>query len=308
MITTKELELVRFLAETGSLTAASIRLHISQPAASQRLSSLQERLDTSLFQRQNGTLQPTAAGERLLAAAIVVTDELQAAVFDIEELSQRHEDQLRISTQCYTCYRWLPFVIRNMRQDYPLLYVDVVPEATDDIHGAIRTRQLDVGIVSGPVGNPDYSEYELFSDEFFAVMHEDHALAGYPHLDAADFIGQTLVLYTGNRHAVVEEILAPAKVSDYRIIQVRITEAIIELVRAGQGIAVIAGWALDDMDETEMLRAVRITENGFIRNWKAVVREGCNPDYADALVRHVRSTGAVIQDRSWRKRLRAMAP
>ena len=88
MVTIKELELVRCLAESGSLTAASKQLHISQSAASQRLSSLQGRLDASLFDRQDGILQLTAAGERLLAAAIVVTDELQAAVFDIDELSK----------------------------------------------------------------------------------------------------------------------------------------------------------------------------------------------------------------------------
>lgn len=304
MLTTKDLDLVRCLAESGSLTAASRQLHISQSAASQRLSSLQGRLNTGLFDRQDGRLQLTAAGERLLAAAIVVTDELRAALFDIDELSKRHEDQLRIATQCYTCYRWLPFVIRNMRQDHPLLHVDVAPEATDDIFGAIRKRRIDIGIVSGPVSKSVYSEEELFSDEFFAVMHEDHVLAEHRYLDAAEFGGQTLILYTGNRHAVVEEVLAPAKVTDYRIIQVRITEAIIELVRAGQGIAVIAGWALDDMEETETLRAVRITKAGFIRNWRAIVRKGCNQDHAEAFLRHLRSTGAAIQQRSWRKRLR----
>ena len=194
-----------------------------------------------------------------------------------------------------------------MRQDHPLLNVDVIPEATDDIFGAVRKRHLDIGVVSSPVTNPGFSAHELFSDELFAVMHDDHALSGHQHLEAADFVGQTLVLYTGNRHAVVEEILAPAQVTEYRIIQVRITEAIIELVRAGQGIAVIAGWALDDMEETETLRAVRITANGFIRNWRAIVREGCVPEHADSFVRHVRSTGSAIRNPSWRRRLRAQA-
>ena len=43
-ISHKDLQLVRLIAEDGSLTSAARRMHVSQPAASQRLANLQARV------------------------------------------------------------------------------------------------------------------------------------------------------------------------------------------------------------------------------------------------------------------------
>ena len=45
--------------------------------------------------------------------------------------------------------------------------------------------------------------------------------------------------------------------------EVTITEAIVELARAGQGIAVLAGWVFNDLESVTGLTAVRITRRGF---------------------------------------------
>lgn len=305
MLTIKDLELIRCVAETGSLTAAAKQMHVSQSAVSQRLANLQERIDVTLVERRDGFMQLTPAGRRVHMASTVVAEELNATMRYISELAQQQDEQLRIATQCYTCYRWLPFVINAVRQDFPSLNIDVVPEATDNPYEALRRNQIDVALVSNPVGDPELPAQELFSDELFAVMHTKHELAKEKYLDATQFSDQPLIVYTGNRHAIVDEILAPAGVTPHKIVQVRITEAIIELARSGQGIAVIAGWALDDIAETEGLAAVRITKGGFKRTWHAVIGANCNEDQIDSFLRHVLATGAAIQNRAWRKKLQA---
>lgn len=304
MLTMKDLELVRCVAETGSLTAAAKQLHVSQSAASQRLTNLHARLNKTLVERRNGTMQLTVAGQRVYAAAKVITDELRATMNALNMLGQQHDGQLRIATQCYTCYRWLPFVIRSMREEHALLSIDVVPEATDSPYEALERKQIDVAIVSNSIDEYGFEEHKLFSDELFAVMHGAHELAAEKYLAATQFAGQTLVLYTGNRHAIVDKVLAPAGINQFKIVQVRITEAIIELVRSGQGIAVIAGWALDDIAETEGLSAVRITKKGFKRTWNAVIGRDCNAMYVDSFVHQLRTIGETIQHRAWRKQLR----
>jgi len=304
MLTIKDLELVRYVADSGSLTVAARQLHVSQSAASQRLANLHARLGTTLIERRDGLMQLTTAGRRVFEAAEVITNELSSAMNDIDRQSQQESGELKIATQCYTCYRWLPFVINAMREDHPSLSVDVVPEATDSPYEALRRKQIDVAIVSNPIANSEFLEQDLFSDELFAVMHSSHNLAKEKYLDAEHFTDETLILYTGDSHAIVEEILAPAEVTQYKIIQVRITEAIIELARSGQGIAVIAGWALDDIVEANELSAVRITKSGFNRNWRAVIGAERSDKYIDTLIRRVRAIGTAIRKNSWRKKLR----
>lgn len=250
-------------------------------------------------------MQLTAAGDRVLAASMRIAGELRSTMNDIQSLARQADDQLRIATQCYTCYRWLPFVISGMRDDFPSLSVDVVPEATDMPYDALRDRLIDVALVSNPDTGSEFSEQELFSDELLAVMADTHELANEKHLHARQFAEQALILYTGDRHAIVEKVLAPAGIAPRKVIQVRITEAIIELARSGQGIAVIAGWALDDIGDSAGLSAVRITKGGFKRSWRAVIGENRNEQHIDAFLRHVRATGAAIQNRAWRRKLRA---
>lgn len=305
MLTIKDLELVRYVADSGSLTVAARQLHVSQSAASQRLAKLHARLGTTLIERRDGHMQLTTAGRRVFKASSVIANELTSTMSDINRHSQQESGELRIATQCYTCYRWLPFVISAMRQDHPSLSVDVVPEATDSPYEALREKQIDVAIVSNPLANSEFVEQDLFSDELFAVMHASHDLAKASYLDATQFTGETLILYTGDNHAIVEDILAPENVTRYKIIQVRITEAIIELARSGQGIAVIAGWALDDIAEASELSAVRITKTGFRRNWRAVIGADRNEEHVDSLIRRVRTVGTAIRNSSWRKKLRA---
>jgi LysR family transcriptional regulator for metE and metH len=301
----QDLALVDNIAAAGSLTAASRRMHVTQSAVSQRLASLQARLGVTLFERSGGRLRLTRAGDRVLASARIVGAELQAVAADLKSLVDERDGQLRIGTQCYTCYRWLPFVVRDMREIHPHLTVDVVPEATDSPYASLLEDRLDVALVSNPDRDSTLAEYPLFDDELFAVMSATHPLAREPYLLPDQFADETLILYTGNKHAIVEEVLAPAGVSPGRIIQVRITEAIVELARAGQGIAVIAGWAFDDLPDTRDLVVVRITASGFLRTWRAVVNERCNRQHVESLLQCVKSVGNAIGEPAWRSVLRA---
>lgn len=299
----RDLELVRAIAEAGTLTGASRLLHVTQPAVSQRLAGLQDRLGIAVVERRGGLTALTPAGERLLRTAQRVADELAGVSRDLDALASQQSQQLRIATQCYTCYRWLPFVISRMRGDFPMLNVDVVPEATETPYDALGDGILDIAIISHPQPGYDYEEISLFSDELFAVMHEEHALAKHAVIEPLEFSEQTLILYTGRKHAFVEEVLRPAGVDGYKLIQVRMTEAIIELARSGHGIAVIAGWALDDIGNTDGLVAVRIGRKGFIRDWRAVVGPDADEQHVKSLVRRIKQVGASIQHRAWRKRL-----
>ena len=219
----QDLDLVRCIADSGSLTAAATRLHISQSAVSQRLGNLQERAGVKFFERVDGRMQLTRIGERAHVAATRVAAELRAAEQEIDALSSARDQQLRITTECYTCYRWLPFVVRDMRERFSRLAVDVVPEATDTPCESLLADRIDVALVSNSIADARLTEQNLFTDELMAVMSIDHPLANFEFLHPEQFAEQTLILYTGKRHAVVDKILTPAGVQAGEIIQVRIT-------------------------------------------------------------------------------------
>jgi LysR family transcriptional regulator for metE and metH len=301
-IDSRDLLLVKSIAELGSLTSAAKTLHVTQSAVSQRLSSLQGRTGVSLFYRENGVMRVTPAGQRLIEAAQLVSSELDSVQNYFQNLNENRKSRLRLTTQCYTLYRWLPFVIRDLHHACPGLSADVVPEATDRPYDALKQDEIDIALVSNPQIIPGHESHPLFDDELYAVMSSTHSLASRSYLNPSNFSDQTLVLYSGTEHAILNEVLNPAAVVPKRVIQVRITEAIVELVRSGQGIAVLAGWAFNDIDHSG-LTAIRITRTGMKRQWRAVVGQSCNSEHAEALLRSVRRVGKVLNNPSWRNSL-----
>ena len=301
----KDLETVRLIAANGSLTETARLMHVSQPAISQRLAAIEDRIGVRLFIRRNGSMRATAAAERLAAAASTIDRVLNHAIDDVRSLLGQREQQLRITTQCYTCYRWMSFVIREMLAQFPDLNVDVVPEAIEDPYGAIERDEIDIAIISHPDASSLLRPVELFRDELFAVMRHDHPLAARKFLNPENFRDEALILYSGQRHAFVDEILSPAGITPARLRQVRMTEAIVELARAGQGIAVLAGWVLNDLVSKHELRAVRITRGGYRRRWQALINEQCPAVHAARFVELVKQTAAVIANDQWRQRLEA---
>jgi DNA-binding transcriptional LysR family regulator len=59
---TRDLEAFLAVVETGSIVAASTRLHLTQPGVSRRIQSLESLLGVALLDRQSKPLRPTAAG------------------------------------------------------------------------------------------------------------------------------------------------------------------------------------------------------------------------------------------------------
>lgn len=193
-------------------------------------------------------------------------------------------------------------MIAHLRAERPELPVDVVPEATEQPFAALRAGRIDVALAMQPELDDDLHAEELFTDELYAVVADGDPLARRRWLRPADFAARTLILYTGRRQMIVEEVLAPAGIQPGRLMELRMTEGIIELARAGLGIAVIAGWALDDFGATDGLVARRITRQGFRRTWRGVTLDGADGPVAEFLDA-VRVAGGTLAREGWRERL-----
>src|SRR5215510_4912718 len=108
MLEIRHLRLVAAIAEEGGVTRAGNRLHLTQSALSHQLRDVEDRLGSALFERVGKRMILTDAGERLLRTARVVLDEIHQAEHDIRRASSGRQGVLRIATQCYTNYHWLP--------------------------------------------------------------------------------------------------------------------------------------------------------------------------------------------------------
>jgi LysR family transcriptional regulator, regulator for metE and metH len=278
----RHFSLVHEIAATGSVTRAAERLHLTQSALSHQLRDIESRLGIQLFLRLGKRMVLTPPGERVLGAARRVLDEIGRTEEDLKLMSQNGKGVLRLCTQCNTGYHWLPPLLQSFHRKFPGVDVQIMVNATDRPIDALLEGQIDLAVVTSDVEDKRLSTQQLFEDELVAVVPPTHPFAKRASVEPADFAEEHLIIYKADRHDsyTFTRILGPAGVEPARVSQVPLTEAILELVKAGLGISVMARWAIEPAIKAGAIKAVRIGKRGVFRAWTAVtLRDRVEPKW-----------------------------
>ncbi len=143
------------VAETGHLTRASERLHISQPAVSAQIKALEEVLDVRLFDRGPGGMTLTRAGARLLEQAAKVL----AAAEELKHLAKAFKGELagrlRIGTLSEPEFIRLGEFSGRAVERFPLLELEFHAEVSGAALEAVRGGALDAAFYVGELVHPN---------------------------------------------------------------------------------------------------------------------------------------------------------
>jgi LysR family transcriptional regulator for metE and metH len=271
----RDLRMVAAIAASGSVTRAAGDLHRTQSAISHRLRAIEERLGTPLFLRVGQRMVVTAAGERVLATARRVLEDVRTTEEDVRRLRARQAGVLRVCAQCNTGYHWLPPLIEVFRRRFPAVDVSLAVECTLRPLDALLEGKLEVAILTQAVRHDQVRVRPLFEDEHAAIVAPDHPFAKRAFVRPEDFSSERLLLYSSSPDDsfTIQRILRPAGVTPARVSFVMLTEAILEMVKAGLGISVMQTWAIEPSLRAGDVRAVPITPGGIHRRWSAATLE-----------------------------------
>jgi LysR family transcriptional regulator for metE and metH len=286
MLDIRDLRLLEAISRKGTMTRAATDLNVSQSALSHHLADLERAAGSPLFRRTARGMVLTPHGDRLLAVAHVVLDELREAERTLMG-GAADSGVIRISTECYTCYHWLPASLTAFEQRFPRVEVQVVVEATRAPLQALREGRIDIAIVTAAKGVTRVEVRPLFRDEIIVLMSSRNPLATRPYIRPADFASQNLLTYSveENKLAIFNHLLTPAGVRPARVSQLELTEAIVEMVKANRGISALARWAVAPYLESPCLKGLRLTKEGWHREWCGVVTASKKrPKYVDAFL------------------------
>jgi len=292
----RHFRLVVAVAESGGQTRAARKLNLTQSALSHQLRELESRIGAPLFIRATRRMVLTPVGDRILASARRVLHEVESLERDlVAETTAGDAGVVRLATECYTCYHWLPGVVTAFRQEWPRVDVRIIAEATANPVRALLDGALDLAIVAGEVDERRLGCTSLFEDEQVVVVAPNHPLAAQAFVEPEDLREEHLILYTthSSESSVLREVLRPAGVEPRQLTRVQLTEAIVELVKAGLGVSVLARWAIAPQLRDRSLVGIPLTKRGFHRRWWAVTRpHETAPAYQQSLLdllgRHLR--------------------
>lgn len=283
----RHLRVVQAIVREGSVTKAAGSLHLTQPAVSHTLKNIESRLGVQLFRRRNKRMEPTPEGMCLLQSAERVLDEIECVEESLQKFKEGKRGVLRVATQCYTCYHWLPEILRRFGQTVPDVDLQIVPEATRGTVEALLAERIDLAILHHRPQHTEIAATHLFDDEMVAILPPNHRLAGQEWVEPADFAAEHLLLHTPPEESLLlSRYLIPAGVRPQRVSQLGLTEAIFEAIRAGLGITAVAGWMARAEVEAGNLCTARLAPEGLKRKWYATtLRKSEGLESVDELIR-----------------------
>jgi len=263
------------LQQAGGVSQAARLLHLTQPAFTYRVQELERRCGVTLFDREGRSLCWTAAGERLLASAHTILQELETAESDCRKLGTGVRAIVRVGSRASSNFRWLPRLLEQFGHSHPDVDIELVPHLAGPPLQALLEGRVDVDIVAGKVARSDVLSTRLFDDELVALVSRANPLALRPFLTARELAGQTFVTYSSTPEPGLEyeRLFRPAGIMPQRFVQVGLTEAVIEMVRANYGVSVLSRWALGAAKAYPDLQLQRITRSGLSLRWYAAMRK-----------------------------------
>jgi len=193
--TLRQLEYFIAAGETGSITLASERVHISQPSVSTAISHLERELGVQLFIRHHAQgLSLTPAGRTLLREAKVVIGQAESLYSVASDAGTEVRGRLSIGCMVTLAPMLAPELLQSFMTAYPLTQVRGVEGNLEQIVDGLRRSQIDVAITYDLQIPDDAAFTPLVSLPPHVVLAETHRFARRSALALDDLVAEPLVL------------------------------------------------------------------------------------------------------------------
>ncbi|AZQ61146.1 LysR family transcriptional regulator [Flammeovirga pectinis] len=268
-ISLRNLKLVNVIVKEDSVTKAAEKLFLSQPALSHQLKKLEAEIGLKIFNRFNKKLILTETGKIIFNASEKLLPSINLLNAELEGIKRGEKKKIRLTTECYTCYHWLPKVVQKFKGEHPEINVEINIEATQDPIQFLNKGEIDMAIVSNKSATSIIHFEPLITDEMVVILSKENDLVDLDELSLSDLQNQNLILYDlpEEKNYVLTKILNNDLDKVKSIQKVQLTEAIIELVSANLGISVMARWAVTPFLQNKQLKLLPLKEKQGEREW-----------------------------------------
>ena len=205
-MTLNELRYIVAVARERHFGRAAEACFISQPTLSVAVKKLEEELGLSLFERRKGEVSITPIGERIVAQAQRVLEEVSG----IRQIARQGQDQLDGPLRLGAIYTigpyLLPHLIPELAVRAPRMPLVIEENYTATLVDKLKQGELDVILISLPFDEPGIQTRPLYHEPFVLLLPSSHPLNQKSGVAIADLVGED-VLLLGAGHCFRDQVL-----------------------------------------------------------------------------------------------------
>lgn len=269
MIENFKLKVFRVVADMLNYRRAADELHLTQPAVTAQIRSLEDSLGIALFDRIGRDTSLTPAGVTLLGYVRKIEAITNDAIAALAPFGGQEGVELSIGASHTVAVYLLPKLLPILLREWPKLRIHITGGSTNEILQALTSHQIGVGLIEAPAHRPDLKIEAFGEDELALIVRPDHRWMKKQMVRAAELVQEPILLRevgSGMRQ-FVEEYLERNGVLRQQLrtcVDINSTEGIISAVEAGLGIGFAPCLAIEKALKLGSVKAVHL-DNGPIR-------------------------------------------
>ena len=242
------------VAESGSFSLAGERLHLTQPAVSKRIFSLEEQLGVRLFDRLGRETSLTEAGRALLPRAYRILGELDDTRRALANLNGQVSGRLTLATSHHIGLHRLPPVLREFSRRHPDVSLDIRFLDSEVAHDEVLQGRAELAVITlAPEARSSEARTPLrttpvWEDPLDFVAAPEHPLARNGSLTLADVAAHPAVFPGAHTftHRIVHKLFEAAGLTPQVVMSTNYLETIKMLVSIGLAWSLLPRTMLDD--------------------------------------------------------------
>jgi DNA-binding transcriptional LysR family regulator len=263
------------VSEKGSFSGAAQVLHMTQPAVTMQVQSLEEYFGAKLFSRTTKKIELTEAGRALLPFAKRSIELMRETEVGMSHFTHMLEGRLHLGASLTIGEYILPRLLGPFGREFPHISVSMKVMNTTQIVEEIMLHQLTFGLVEAPIDDPSIQMDPVLSDELKLIVPAGHDLARKETVTIEDALQYPFVLReqgSGTRRVMEEELLRRGKQpSEMKILmELGSTGAVKSAVEANLGVSILSQSSIKHELTLGVLVARNIEGIRFVRSFYSV--------------------------------------
>ncbi|MBQ2172228.1 MAG: LysR family transcriptional regulator [Bacteroidales bacterium] len=206
-MTLQQLRYIVAIDEHRHFGKAAEACGLTQSTLSLMVKKLEEELDVRLFDRDAHPLMPTEMGRKIIDRAKVV-------LYNVEQITEmtRSEKEilsgpLKVALISTVSPVLIPGLFKHFGIHYPSISLQTEEMLSVTIKEKLRKAEVDMGILAGPLNDPDLLEIPLYHERFLAYVSPENPAYTQTEIRSEDILKQPVwIIRDGLRQLVPEDL------------------------------------------------------------------------------------------------------
>jgi DNA-binding transcriptional LysR family regulator len=260
---TRQLAAFCAVVERKSFSQAAERLGVTQPAVSQQIRSLEERVGQQLLDRSGRRVEPTEAGRRLYRGAQRLLAQERQLLEDVAgDAGGPLRGQLAIGASTGPGGTVVPVLLCEFAAANPEVTIELSIYDTQTVVDQVARRELELGVVGATPRNRAVAYEPFFRDEVILVCPPGHRFEGKT-VTLEELREEPLIVMqegAGVRQVIEDELRkAGTRLRDLDVrLELGRQESVKSAVEAGHGVAFISRTGVEAELAARTLVAARV--------------------------------------------------